>query len=251
MAKFNAVTADNYGEQGGGGFFSLKEDKETSVIRFMYNSLDDIEGFAVHEVEVDGKKRYVNCLREYNDPLDKCPLCEAGYLVKPKLFLNVFECELDANGNPNGNGTIKIWDRGKSFYKKLSSLSARYNPLVGTPFEIERNGARGDTKTTYETYPLAPDGTTLEDLPQAPEILGGLVLDRSFDELNVFLDTGNFPKNENSVPSTRPDTQTQRPVTGGRGVARPAVNSRPSGRAVSARPVSQTQRRTPSSTDTF
>ena len=78
MAKFNADTVDKYGGHGGAGYFSLKNDKDVARVRFLYNSADDIEGYAVHEVEIDGKKRYVNCLREYNQPLDTCPFCAAS-----------------------------------------------------------------------------------------------------------------------------------------------------------------------------
>ena len=31
MARFNAQEADNYGGQGGGGFFSLKNDKDVAL----------------------------------------------------------------------------------------------------------------------------------------------------------------------------------------------------------------------------
>ena len=145
MARFNAHEVDNYGGQGGGGFFSLKNDKDVATVRFMYNTIDDVEGFAVHEIEVDGRKRYVNCLREYNQPVDDCPLCAAKQRVLAKVFVPVYDEETQE---------IKIWDRGKTFFSKISSLCARYNPLVSTPFEIERNGKKGDTNTTYETYLL-------------------------------------------------------------------------------------------------
>ena len=177
MARFNANEVENYGGQGGGGFFSLKNDKDVATVRFMYNTIDDVEGYAVHEIEVDGKKRYVNCLREYNQPLDDCPLCAAKSRVIAKLFVILYDVESEE---------IKIWDRGKTFFSKLSSLCARYNPLVSTPFEIERNGKKGDTKTTYETYALDTDDTTLEDLPEAPELLGTLILINHLKNLNSF-----------------------------------------------------------------
>ncbi|MCK9444565.1 MAG: hypothetical protein M0Q14_08570 [Tissierellaceae bacterium] len=195
MARFNADEIDNYGGQGGGGFFSLKNDKDVATVRFMYNSIDDIQGYAVHEIEVDGKKRYVNCLREYNQPLDDCPLCAAKSRVIAKLFVILYDVESEE---------IKIWDRGKTFFSKLSSLCARYNPLVSTPFEIERNGKKGDTKTTYETYALDTDDTTLEDLPEVPELLGTLILDKSFEELEFFLDNGYFEESvEEQAPPER------------------------------------------------
>lgn len=184
MAKFSVNDAENYGGNGGGNFFSLKNDKDVATVRFMYNTIEDVEGYAVHEVEVDGKKRYVNCLRSYTEPVDKCPLCAARYKVLAKLFVMLYDVDAEE---------VKVWDRGKTFFSKLSSLCARYNPLVSTPFEIERNGKKGDTKTTYETYALDTDETKLEDLPEIPELLGTLILDKTAEELNYFLDNGVFP----------------------------------------------------------
>lgn len=195
MARFNVDEVENYGGQGGGGFFSLKNDKDVATVRFMYNTIDDVEGFAVHEIEVDGKKRYINCLREYNQPLDDCPLCAAKFRVIAKLFVILYDVESEE---------VKIWDRGKTFFSKLSSLCARYSPLVSTPFEIERNGKKGDTKTTYETYALDTDDVTLEDLPEVPELLGTLILDKSYEELEFFLDNGYFEEDvEEQAPPER------------------------------------------------
>ena len=195
MARFNVNEVENYGGQGGGGFFSLKNDKDVATVRFMYNTIDDVEGYSVHEIEVDGKKRYVNCLREYNQPLDDCPLCAAKFKVRVRLFVILYDVESEE---------VKIWDRGKTFFSKLSSLCARYNPLVSTPFEIERNGKKGDTKTTYETYALDTDDVTLEDLPEVPELLGTLILDKSYEELEFFLNNGYFEEDvEKQAPSER------------------------------------------------
>ena len=204
MARFNAHEADNYGGQGGGGFFALKNDKDTAVVRFMYNDINDIEGYAVHEIEVDGKKRYVNCLREYNQPVDACPLCAAKYRVLAKLFIHLYDEE---------SQEVKVWDRGKTFFSKLSSLCARYNPLVSTPFEIERNGKKGDTGTTYETFALDSDDITLDDLPEVPELLGTLILDKTYDELEFYLDNGYFEEDvEAAAPPQRNPGRDRRPA---------------------------------------
>lgn len=204
MARFNAHEADNYGGQGGGGFFSLKNDKDVATVRFMYNTIEDVEGFAVHEIEVDGRKRYVNCLRDYNQPVDDCPLCAAKQRVIAKVFVHVYDEETQE---------IKVWDRGKTFFSKLSSLCARYNPLVSTPFEIERNGKKGDTSTTYETYALATDDLTLEDLPEIPELLGTLILDKTYEELEFYLDNGYFEEDvENAAPPQRNPGRDRRPI---------------------------------------
>lgn len=187
MARFNFEDSDNYGA-GKSNYFTLKDDKDTAIVRFLYNDINDVEGVATHEVEVDGKKVDVECIRKYNEPIHNCPLCEAGYRVNAKLFIPVY----DVNDKET-----KIWTRGKTFFSKLSSLCSRYNPLVSTPFEIERNGKKGDTNTTYETYPMQTDNARVEDFPEikADEVAFQV---KTYDELAEYLRTGSFGNTQNN-----------------------------------------------------
>ena len=194
MARFNTETADKYGGQGGAGYFSLKNDKDVATVRFMYNSIEDVEGYAVHQVEIDGKKRYVNCLREYNQPKDVCPFCKANMFTSAKLFIPIYNIDQDR---------VQIWERGKKFISKISSICARYPEVVSHKFEIERNGQKGDTSTTYEIYEVDRDETTLEDLPEKSEVLGSLVLDKSADDMEFYLDNGYFPPDGDEAPVRR------------------------------------------------
>ena len=194
MARFNTENADKYGGQGGAGYFSLKNDKDVATVRFMYNSIDDVEGFAVHQVEIDGKKRYVNCLREYNEPKDKCPFCRANMFTTAKLFIPVYNVDEDR---------VQIWERGKKFISKISSICARYPNVVSHKFEIERNGKAHETSTTYEIYEVGQDDTTLQDLPEQRDVLGTLVLDKSADDMEFFLDNEYFPPDGDDVPVRR------------------------------------------------
>lgn len=193
MARFSADEVDRYGGQGGAGYFSLKNDKDLAQVRFMYDSIDDVIGYAVHEVEIDGRKRYVNCPREYNEPIDKCPFCAAKKFQQAKLFIPLY--------NVNEQ-KIQIWERGKKFFAKISSLCTRYPNLVSHIFEIERNGKKGETSTTYEIYEVDHDDTKLTDLPEVPEILGGLVLDKSADDMEFYLANGYFPPDDD-IPIRR------------------------------------------------
>lgn len=197
MAKFRAEEADNYGGQGGGGFFGIQNDKEVKQIRFMYNSVDDVEGMSVHKVDVGDKKRYVNCLREYNDPIEKCPFCAEHIPVQARLFIPVYNIAEDA---------VQIWDRGKTMFPKITSICSRYasdKNLVNSVFEVERNGKPGDQKTTYEIFKISDDNTEIEDLPEIPQVLGGLVLEKNADEMEHYLQYDEFPDNGNSNNSDR------------------------------------------------
>ena len=181
---------DNYGGQGGAGFFRLKKDKEVAQVRFLYNGIEDVEAYAVHKVDTPDSKygRYVNCLRSYDEPKDNCPFCREGVPQQVRLFIPLYNIDEDK---------IQIWDRGKTFAHKMTSLCSRYPNLVSHVFEIERNGKEIDKKTTYETYEVDKDDTTLEDLDvQIQDILGGAVLDKTAEDMEYYLEAKEFPPDE-------------------------------------------------------
>lgn len=223
MARFNAGDADKYGGNGGGGYFSLKNDRDIATVRFLYNSADDVEGYAVHEVEIDGKKRYVNCLREYNQPIDDCPFCKARKFQVAKLWIPLYNEDEDK---------VQVWERGKKFFNKLSSVLSRCDadPICSQTFEIERNGKPKDTQTTYEIYQTKdkPDDTVLDDFDM-PNILGGIVLDKSAEDMEFYLEEGYFPPEDDEPVRRRgssrrdEDEEDERP-------ARRESSSRRSGR---------------------
>lgn len=201
MARFNTEDADKYGGQGGAGYFSLKNDKDVARVRFMYNSIDDVDGYAVHTVEIDGKKRFVNCLREYNQPKDVCPFCKANMFTTAKLFIPIYN---------EDEQRVQVWERGKKFISKISSICARYPNVVSHVFEIERNGKKGETSTTYEIYEVSKDDTTLEDLPEQKDVLGTLVLDKTADDMEFYLDNEYFPPDGDEVVVRRRSDEPRR-----------------------------------------
>lgn len=206
MSRFNYQTADNYGGGGASQYFSLADDKDTARVRFMYSSIEDLQGYAVHEVEIDGYKKYVNCLREYNEPVDNCPFCREHMFQRAKLYIPLYVMD------KNGNGEVKLWERGKNFISKISSLCSRYPNLCSHIFEIERNGKKGDMQTTYEIYEIDHDDTILEDLPEVPDVVGSIILDKSYDDMEYYLQYGKFndTTNNNSDRRSSGDEQPSR-----------------------------------------
>ena len=196
MAKFNFSEADNYGNNSSAGsYFSLKNDKDVALVRFLYNDAEDIEGYAVHEVNVKGNDRYVNCLREYNQPIDDCPFCRARMKVLAKLFIPLYNEDA---------GEVQVWERGKKFISQISGVCSRYSksPIVSQLFEIERNGKAGDQGTTYNIYRTddPADDTKLEDF-EMPTILGYKILDKTAEDMEYYLEEGEFPPEE--APTSR------------------------------------------------
>lgn len=185
MAKINIKKAGTYTQQNnGGGYFTLKDDGDMATVRFLYEETDgsDMDYYLVHEVEIDGKRRYINCLGVDDEgrmhPAD-CPLCKSGNKAKEKLFLQLYD---------EGDNTVKIWERGQTFVAKIISFINRYGSLVKQGFEIERRGKKGSTNTTYEMFPLQADGKTMEDFPQKQEIVGTLVMDATKQDMYDIID---------------------------------------------------------------
>lgn len=200
MGRIKLDDIDKYGGNGGGGFFKLTKDKEVAKVRIMLDKPDDIENFiyGVHEVEMsDGRKRYVNCIRDYDDPIEKCPFCEAKMKIIPKVFVPLYNLDTEE---------MQVWERGKKFLGKLTSFMTRYgkkSSIVSHIVEIERNGKPNDTQTTYELYETDQTDTTLDDLEEFPDVLGWIILDKSEDDMVTFLDTGAFPPDEDEESTIR------------------------------------------------
>lgn len=193
--KFDDI--DHYGGSGGAGFFKLENDKDIAQVRILYNGIEDVEAYAVHKVETPDSKygRYVSCLRSYNEPKDNCPFCRDGIAQQVRLFIPLYNIDEDK---------VQIWDRGKKFAQKITSLCSRYPDLVSHVFEIERNGKKGEQTTTYEIYEVDQDDTTIEDLGvQMQDILGGAVLEKSVDDMEYYLEAKEFPPEDDEEPVRR------------------------------------------------
>lgn len=205
MSTFSFDEADNYGTSNTGSFFTLKDDGDSARVRFLYDGINDIRGYAVHQVEIEpGKKRYVNCLRNYNDPIEKCPFCAAQMKVIPRMFLKLYNEDTEET---------QIWERGKTYFQKMGSLAAHYSPLRDEIIEIERSGKKGDKNTQYNFYPTESKPIDPNDEKyNCPEPVGTIILDKSADEMQEFLDTGMFPDTSEEVSRNRSEARDDRPV---------------------------------------
>lgn len=204
MPKVNMNDIDNYNMGGGAGFFQLRKDKEVARVRFMLNDIEDLNNYiyVVHTCKVRGGSEYgtdVNCLREYSDPVDACPLCAAGVKKSIKVFVPLWNEDTQQ---------VQIWTRGKKMISKLQSLMNRYDDFPSHVFEIERNGKPKSTDTTYDIYEVDQDDTTLEDLDEIPTIEGLAFKDYTEEDMEYFLESGEFPpqdddEEDDEVPTRR------------------------------------------------
>lgn len=184
MARVSYEDSEKYFSGSGSDWFQLKNDGDVARVQFMLNSIDDIPIFSTHKVKIGDKERYVDCLRNPHDPIDACPFCSAGMPAKAVRFIIMFQ---------HDDNKVKIWERGRQFISKLQGLINRYNPLEDHVFEIERHGKAGDTNTKYELYPLDGVEPVVLDDVEMPELEGSLILQKTFEEMEYFLDEGKFP----------------------------------------------------------
>lgn len=200
-------------------FLRLPKDKDVATVRFYVNSVEDLKHYIVHQVKTkNGKYRYVDCLRTYDQPIDECPFClqaaqDKEFNIKKKMFLPVYV--LDINGK-EVNQTM-VFERGYQFAEELEGNIRRYAPLVGTPCEIERQGEAKSMDTVYKVFPLAKnsDETTIEDLPEEPVIMGGYILELTFEQMETFLKTGELPKTEGAEAEDKAENLPRRTNRGG------------------------------------
>ena len=194
MARVSYEDSEKYFSGSGSDWFQLKNDGDVARVQFMLNSIDDIPIFSTHRVKIGDKERYVDCLRNPHDPIDACPFCAAGMPAKAVRFIIMFQ---------HDDNKVKIWERGRQFISKLQGLINRYNPLEEKVFEIERHGKAGDTSTKYEIYPLdGVDPANMDEI-EVPELEGTLILQKTFEEMEEFLDTGSFPSDNDDAPVRR------------------------------------------------
>ena len=180
-------------------FFSLKNDGDEAIVRFLCDDVADFEILSVHQVSIGGKFRKINCLRTPKDPIDACPLCATDNQLQQKFYVKLLQYVRD----PETNEIValpKIWEKSKAFATTLKGLIDEYGPLTDSIFKIKRQGEAGSRETTYTPYYCNPQVYKESLYPKAFDlfngykVLGGLVLDRSFEDVANFVETGTLPQ---------------------------------------------------------
>lgn len=217
MARLTGANIEQYnsGSSSNSGYFSLKDDKDTARVRFLYEGAEEVEGFTVHRVAVGDRERYVNCLVEEGGSIADCPFCQAKYPKFTKLFIPLYNEDADQ---------LQVWERGQKFYGTISGLCARYPNLVSRTFDIERNGKKGEQTTTYSVYPVGDaDGTSVQDIlddlgiEAMPNPLGTIILNKTADEMEQYIERGEFPSNDTPPVRRRGGSEDGNRRTRGRG----------------------------------
>ena len=187
--------------------FALKNDGDEALVRFMHDDVSSFDIVTTHNVTINGKFRSVNCLRGPRDPMENCPLCASGANTQNIMFIHLIEYQTDERGQIVP--VPKVWSRGLSYATRIKSLINEYGPLSQCLFKIHRNGAAGSRDTSYDIL-FAPDRIYPSQKYPIPEgafadynATGTIVLDKSFEDLSIFVNTGRMPEavQENNTPA--------------------------------------------------
>ena len=222
MAKVNfnnvdEIEAQTQGSGGPGsdvGFFTLRNDNDEAVVRFMCDSTDDFEILTVHDVQIGSKYRKVNCIRDPREPLDNCPLCKSGARINNRFFIKLLQYDKvtdPATGMVRVVPKAMLWERSTAYAKTLKSYLDNYGPLSDIICKIIRHGKAGDMQTTYEIVPNLSKAVYKDEIYVKDtnlfgdfEAFGTVVMDRTADEMNYFLASGEFPARQRQEGSAKP-----------------------------------------------
>lgn len=208
------------------GFFKLEQNHDKAIVRFLHEGYEDFSRRPVHFVRVPDKKyrTAINCLRGDSDSETQCPLCSCNLPKEQvakrskRIYVEFLVYKiLDRNGavKKDFTGAPKrmVWERDRRFDDKIFSLASRFNPLCDTVFQIERFGEAGSTNTEYDIYPINTDNSQYPfELPDKLYNPDGIqVLDKSFDEMNYYIENGSFPPADGESIRRRPDVVQQSP----------------------------------------
>lgn len=192
-------------------FFGLKGDGDEAIVRFAYTSPDELEVFTVHNVKVGNAYRKVNCLRGPKESVDKCPLCKSGNNIQYKMLVKLIEYVTDERGAVTP--VPRVWERPTSFISVLRSIYEEYGDISSAIFKIKRHGERGNLQTSYDVLFANPaiykPEVFVRDFSGFDNYspLGYNILDKSVEDMETYLQTGNFPlrtvsKEETSTEAT-------------------------------------------------
>ena len=223
-------------------FFTLANDGDEAIVRFMYDDVSQFNIMTVHSIQVGGKWRKVNCIREPQEPTDICPLCASGNNISNKFFIHMLVYTQDNNGNITSKPVV--WERGFNYATRLKTLLDEYGPLSGELFKVKRKGAKGSMDTTYDILYCNPKIYNADMYPintgafKDYNELGTIVLNKDAVAMNTFIATGAFPESQQA------NTSNSAPAY----VPKPEVNTTPVSNAAPVVPSNTAPVATPSTT---
>lgn len=191
-------------------FFKMTPGQEVEA-RILYDSPSEFEMLSTHEIPYGNGTRKINCAG------DGCPLCASDETftdrwgtakniknLSTKMYIRLIEYV------KNPDGTVKacprIWERPSSMASELALSIDTYGkeiPFSKQVVKIVRIGSGKDTKyqimaglpqSSYPANIYVDDRSAFENY----RVLGGIVMNKTIDEMNQYLVTKEFPQKQAS-----------------------------------------------------
>lgn len=203
------------------GFFKLKDDGDIAIARVNISCNEDMDFASVHTIGANGRWMKVSCLNPLGSYGGDCALCTAhaanpkGAISKSakKLFVQMMVSYRDpASATGYTPPTPVIWDRPAAFSRELANKLMIAGDLRNTLVLITRNGKAGDMQTTYSMDILPADHPVFkpEMIPADFSAFNNFNIarhsywEKSADEINTYLTTGQFPEKTGNAPVAAP-----------------------------------------------
>ena len=214
FAQYQQIAAQEQTQSGDGtkiGYFKLKEDGDIAIARINLSSTDEFMFAAVHTLQVGGKWMKVSCHNPLGMNAAGCPLCSAnqanpkGSIGKSakKMFIPMLVSYRDPQSATGYTPvTPVIWDRPAQFSRELANKLMIAGNLKDVLVLITRNGKAGDMQTTYSVDVLPANHPVFkpEMIPADFSAFNNFNIakhsywEKSVEEINTFLATGQFPE---------------------------------------------------------
>lgn len=150
-------------KDGGGDFRRLEDDEDFCIGVF----LGAPYGRRLHWDQAAGQ--FHECEATKDDPA--CVYCDDGLNLSKKFWIN-FVTLATGTGDSNekrkdGPGVVEVLELSSRGIKQVLRAKAKYRGLDSWTFEVKRQGAKGDTETTYTVLP----DTQISELDEATAAL--------------------------------------------------------------------------------
>lgn len=221
----NAVTqAEANGDGAKVGYFKLKDDGDIAIARINISSTDELSFAAVHTLNINGRWMKVSCLNPLGSNTSSCALC-SSYSANPKGSISksakkVFIPMLVSYRDPNAatgytTPAPVIWERPAAFSRELANKLMIAGDLRNVLVLITRNGKAGDMQTTYSMDILPADHPVFKAdmIPVDFKAFNNFNIarhsywEKTAEEINTYLTTGQFPDKAATTTVTAPTTE--------------------------------------------
>ena len=215
--RSNESRQNNGNDQSNSVTFFQLAGGQNAYVRIMHDSREDFEVLSMHEIPVGDGSRKINCLGA------NCPICSSSlsfydrfrneknsHNLITKIYVKLLEYVKGSDGTVQA--VPRVWERPISFARELANILDTYGPLSNLVIQVSRLGSGTDTR--YQLMPVPadrfPESIYVKDnsVLEKWHALGTIVLNKTADECNEYLNTGNFPQKQTAQAAP----QTQQPT---------------------------------------